>query len=267
MRRWLEIPINDLFDGKLEEGFFNDFFGYLNSFLVQSDLCELPQQLKLVMVKLFDFAYEAQQGDRRLRFSHGECYRNVSMQIMESVFRELFNKLERQLYNLDLIFRAMQISETVIEKIKQHHFSPECTKPLTQVQYCGKCTGFYRFKPCLFYCMNVFRGCFADIADVQKEFQLMTRALSDIPDEVLPMFQPAAFIQESLHYFVDLATDLRERDLKAEVSDWIQRQLFVILHTHTHTHTHTLTLTHTHTRTHTHTHPDVRRHALPLRGC
>ena len=260
MRRWLEIPINDLFDGKLEEGFFDDFFGYLNSFLVQSDLCELPQQLKLVMLKLFDFAYEAQQGDRR--FSRGECYRNVSTQIMESVFHELFNKLERQLYNLDLIFRTMQMSETVIEKIKQHHFSPECTRPLTQLQYCGKCTGFYRFKPCLFYCMNVFRGCFADIADVQREFQLMTKALSDIPDEVLPMFQPAAFIQESLHYFVDLATDLRERDLKAEVSDWIQQQSFMPFHTHTHTHTPRCTQTHTHTPT-----PRCTQTCTYLRGC
>lgn len=153
-----------------------------------------------------------------MRGSHSECYHNVSTQIMENFYEELFNKLERQLYNLDLIYRSMQISGTVLDRIKQHQFSPACTKPLTQLQNCGHCSGYSKFKPCLFYCINLLRGCFADIADIHYEFQLLTKALSDIPDDILPTFQPTTFIQESLHILIDLVRVLSQRNLKDEVS-------------------------------------------------
>lgn len=217
MRRQFEIPINAALDKKLPSKFFDDFFSYLSSFLITSDLCQLTVQLKTVMFKFFNFIYDIKDGEN-LRQTHSKCYRNVSMQIMENIFEEIFNKLERQLYNLDLIFRAMQMSEIVLQRIARHQFSPECIKPLTQLQNCAHCTGYFEFKPCLFYCINVFRGCFADVAGIHQEFQLMIKALSDIPDEILPSLEPAAFIRSSLHYFLDLAEDLRNRDLKHEVS-------------------------------------------------
>ena len=217
IRRQLEIPLNTLLEGKLDIHLLDSFFSYLNSFPITSDLCDLPLYLGSVMNDIFDSVYGGQQGDS-LQDTHPECYHNVSTQIMETTYEELFVKLERQLYNLDLIYRAMFISEEVLESIKRHRLSPECTKPLTQLQNCGQCTGYYKFKPCLFYCMNVFRGCFADVADIHQEFTLLTRALSDIPDDILGTFQPHIFIRDSLVYLVHLFEDLLERDLKTEVS-------------------------------------------------
>ena len=220
VRRQLEIPVRNLLDGKLPADLFDDFFIYLSSFLVSSDLCDLPLQLNSVMSKIFDFIYDAQPGES-MRETHTECYGNFSTHIMSDIYERLFPRLERQVYNLDLIFRAMQMSELVIEELLDHRFSSVCTKPLTQLQNCGKCSGYSTFKPCLFYCMNILRGCFADIADVHKEFRLMTKALSDIPDDILGTFQPEVFIKESLIHFVSLVEGLRERNLKSEVRDGV----------------------------------------------
>jgi hypothetical protein len=216
IRRQLEIPVKNLLDNKMPEDLFKDFFQYLSSLSVVSDLCDLPLELTAVMSKIFDFVYNAQPGES-LRETHTTCYQNVSAQLMSETYERLFNGLERQLYNLDLVFRAMQISETVLERLKRHRFATECTKPLTQMFNCAQCTGYFLFKPCLFYCMNVLRGCFADIADVHKDFQLMTKALSDIPDDILGTFQPEVFIKDSLTHFVNLVQDLRALDLKSEI--------------------------------------------------
>lgn len=221
MRRQLEININSIMDETLRQDLFDKFFSYLSGFPFTSDICSLNQELEEVMVELFNFVYDIQlikNGGRSLQKSHRECYYNVSTEIMENVYEELFIKLERQVYNLDLIQRAMQLSGTIIESLSHHQFSHECTKPLTQLQNCGHCSGYSKFKPCLFYCINLLRGCFADIADVHQEFRLLTKALSDIPDDILPTFRPTTFIQDSLRHLIYLVQDLWERDLNDLVS-------------------------------------------------
>ena len=216
VRRQLEIPVRNRLDNKMPEDLFTELFQYLSSFSVVSDLCDLPLELTDIMSKIFDVVYDSQPG-ASLRETHIECYQNVSIQLMSETYERLFSGLERQMYNLDLIFRAMQTSEIVLERLKKYRFATECSKSLTQLSNCAQCTGYYRFKPCLFYCMNVLRGCFADVADVHQEFRLMTKALSDIPDDILGTFQPEIFIKDSLIHFVHLIEDLRAWDLKSEV--------------------------------------------------
>lgn len=217
MRRQLEIPINSIVEGKLGKKLFDDLFSYLSGFPFTSDICNLDLELEAVMLKLFNFVYDIQAG-LDVRQTRSKCYYNVSTQIMENIYEELFSKLERQVYNLDLIQRAMQMSGTIVESLSRHQFSSVCTKPLTQLQNCGHCSGYSKFKPCLFYCINLLRGCFADVADIHEEFRLLTKALSDIPDDILPTFRPTTFIQDSLRHLIDLVRDLWSRNLKDEVS-------------------------------------------------
>ena len=217
IERVLTISINEELDNKLPIKFFEDFFSYLNAFLFEADICQLPSQLKTITNKIFDFVYNAQQG-KNLRSSHPTCYRNVSEQMMEPFHDQLFNGLERPLYNIDLIFKAMKHSETLVKRIRSFHISSECIKPFTQLQYCAKCTGYFNFKPCLHFCLNVFRGCFADIADLYDDFQLMIRTLRDVPSDIFPSFRPQVFVRQSLQGFIDLARYLRARNLRTEVS-------------------------------------------------
>lgn len=225
IRRQFEIPVNTQLGGKMPSDLFDDFFTYLSSFSITSNLCDLPLELEAIVMKLFTFVYNGQSGED-LSQVHAECYENASMHIMASHYNRLFVSLERQMYNLDLIFRAMHISETIIHRIKRHRFSSVCAKPLTQLQNCGQCTGYLKFKPCLFYCLNVFKGCLADVADVHREFQLLTKALSDIPDDILGTFQPDRFIGDSLLHFIELTEDLTTRDIKTEVSCTIPSTLY-----------------------------------------
>ena len=214
VQRQLETHVRLELDNKLPINFFQEFFDYLSRFLITSELCDLSRHVETVTHKLFNFIYSTQGGNDL----HSNCFLNVSTEIMAPFHEGLLTGLQRQLYNVDLIFRAFRLAESVAKKIQHHKFAPECLQPLTQVRYCAYCTGYYKFKPCLFFCLNVFRGCFADIADLYRDYQRMVNALSVVQLEILPTLQPATFIAGSLHYLVELAKDLKQRNIQKEVS-------------------------------------------------
>lgn len=67
---------------------------------------------------------------------------------------------------------------TISEKLKKHLFAlqvnvaPACVKALTRMLYCPYCRGMPGLKPCPNYCHNVMRGCLANQADLDSEWNL-----------------------------------------------------------------------------------------------
>lgn len=53
----------------------------------------------------------------------------------------------------------------------QVSLSPECTKALMKLVYCPHCRGIASVKPCSNYCSNVMKGCLANQADLDPEWQ------------------------------------------------------------------------------------------------
>lgn len=55
--------------------------------------------------------------------------------------------------------------------LRQVSLSPECTKALMKLVYCPHCRGLASVKPCSSYCSNVMKGCLANQADLDPEWQ------------------------------------------------------------------------------------------------
>lgn len=53
----------------------------------------------------------------------------------------------------------------------QVSLSPECMKALMKLVYCPHCRGLASVKPCSNYCSNVMKGCLANQADLDTEWQ------------------------------------------------------------------------------------------------
>ena len=49
--------------------------------------------------------------------------------------------------------------------------SPECTRAMMKLMYCPHCRGLASVKPCANYCSNVMKGCLANQADLDSEWQ------------------------------------------------------------------------------------------------
>lgn len=48
--------------------------------------------------------------------------------------------------------------------------TPACIKALTKMLYCPFCQGMLEVKPCKNYCLNVMKGCLANQADLDPEW-------------------------------------------------------------------------------------------------
>lgn len=54
---------------------------------------------------------------------------------------------------------------------RQVFLSPECMKAMMKMVYCPHCRGMASVKPCSNYCSNVMKGCLANQADLDPEWQ------------------------------------------------------------------------------------------------
>lgn len=48
--------------------------------------------------------------------------------------------------------------------------SPSCVRAVMKMMYCPYCSGQVALKPCQNYCLNVMRGCLANQADLDAEW-------------------------------------------------------------------------------------------------
>ncbi|MEQ2302936.1 Glypican-6 [Ameca splendens] len=59
-----------------------------------------------------------------------------------------------------------------LQKSTNVNVVPACVRALTQMLYCPYCRGMPGLKPCHSYCYNVMRGCLANQADLDAEWNL-----------------------------------------------------------------------------------------------
>lgn len=57
------------------------------------------------------------------------------------------------------------------DPLSQVPLSLECNRAIMKLVYCPHCRGFGTVKPCANYCKNVMKGCLANQADLDTEWQ------------------------------------------------------------------------------------------------
>ncbi|KAM8875123.1 glypican-1 [Spinachia spinachia] len=85
--------------------------------------------------------------------------------------REMKAKLIRAFVTARSFVQGLIVSGEVVRKVSQVHLSPECMKALMKLVYCPHCRGMASVKPCSNYCSNVMKGCLANQADLNPEWQ------------------------------------------------------------------------------------------------
>ncbi|KAL6108298.1 gpc1 [Pungitius sinensis] len=85
--------------------------------------------------------------------------------------RDMKAKLIRAFVTARSFVQGLIVSGEVVRKVSQVHLSPECMKALMKLVYCPHCRGMASVKPCSNYCSNVMKGCLANQADLNPEWQ------------------------------------------------------------------------------------------------
>ncbi|XP_029488547.1 glypican-1-like [Oncorhynchus nerka] len=85
--------------------------------------------------------------------------------------RDLKPKVTRAFVAARSFVQGLTVSGEVVRKVSQVPLSPECTRAMMKLVYCPHCRGLASVKPCANYCRNVMKGCLANQADLDTEWQ------------------------------------------------------------------------------------------------
>lgn len=129
--------------------------------------------------------------------------------------RDMKTKVIRAFVTSRSFVQGLIISGEVVRKVSQVTLSPECTKALMKLLFCPHCRGLASVKPCPNYCSNVMKGCLANQADLDPEWQNLIDTmiqvassfstdpsldvvLSSIPSRI---FEAIRYLQENMDAF------------------------------------------------------------------
>uniref|UniRef100_A0A3P9I0E7 Glypican 6a n=1 Tax=Oryzias latipes TaxID=8090 RepID=A0A3P9I0E7_ORYLA len=73
--------------------------------------------------------------------------------------------------------QGLMVGREVANRVAKVNVAPACVRALTKMLYCPYCRGMAGLKPCHNYCHNVMRGCLANQADLDSEWNLYIDAM------------------------------------------------------------------------------------------
>ena len=223
-KRLLMIEANRAADMDLPENIFEDLFSYLTTFSIDPDICQLQQLIPSTIEEIVDVVFMSLVDKRENLFGNNEeqreCLMNATKPFMRADTNAITNILGRMLYDYREFVNTIYLAETVINQVKWHTFSPSCISALIRMKFCAICGGYTEHPSCLNLCMNTFRGCMADVAEMHVELAKLIKLLRKHTVDILPGFQVDAMM-DGLESIVTLIRNIvnNENELKTAVSE------------------------------------------------
>ncbi|KAE8604652.1 hypothetical protein XENTR_v10014772 [Xenopus tropicalis] len=140
---------------------------------------------------------------------HLECLRLTRQDInpFGLYSQTMATRLSKSLWASRMMNQALNMVEHVINGTEQTVMTRECTRALVKMQYCPHCQGLTLIRPCVGYCLNVMRGCFATLAELDapwRDFisllEHLARQLSGSYDLELALLGIREMVKESIQY-------------------------------------------------------------------
>lgn len=226
-KRLLMIEANRAADMELPENIFDDLFRYLTTFSIDPDICQLQQLIPSTIEEIIDVVFMSLVDEGENLFGNitsdeeqRECLMNATKPFMQADTNAITNFLGRMLYDYREFVNTIYLAETVINQVKWHTFSPSCISALTRMKFCAICGGYTEHPSCLNLCMNTFRGCMADVAEMHVKLAKLIKLLREHTVDILPSFKVDAMMDglESIGTLIRNIVN-NENELKTAVSE------------------------------------------------
>ena len=99
-----------------------------------------------------------------------QCFQWITIPMFSMDYNtNVFNGLKGILNDFRLFNHALLLAEQILHTVAGHKYPEECLRALPDLQHCAYCGGYSNPKPCLNFCLNTMRGCFANIATLKDE--------------------------------------------------------------------------------------------------
>lgn len=80
--------------------------------------------------------------------------------------------------------RAFSMGDDLLNATEMAPLSNECARALLKMQYCPHCQGLTLIRPCPEFCLNVMRGCLANMAELDMPWRRYVAILEDLTHNI-----------------------------------------------------------------------------------
>uniref|UniRef100_A0A8C2EXZ9 Glypican 6a n=1 Tax=Cyprinus carpio TaxID=7962 RepID=A0A8C2EXZ9_CYPCA len=186
-----EKSLNDMFVrtyGKLythNSEMFEDLFSELKRYYTGGNV-NLEEVLNDFWSRLLERMFQLLNSQYTFTDDYLECISKYTDQLKP--FGDVPRKLKAQVTKAFIAARSfvqgLMVGREVANRVAKVNISPGCSKALTKMLYCPYCGGLPGLKPCANYCQNVMRGCLANQADLDPEWNLFIDAMLLVADRL-----------------------------------------------------------------------------------
>ncbi|XP_037636833.1 glypican-4 isoform X1 [Sebastes umbrosus] len=170
-------------NAELFKKFFESLTRYYNSgsaaVNLDSTLSDFWNDLLERMFQLVNVQYEFSDAYMECVSRHTE-----QLQPFGDVPRKLRIQLTRAFVAARTFMRGLTLMPEVVNKVSMVSASPSCVRASMKMLYCPYCSGQVALKPCGNYCLNVLRGCLANQADLDTEWNNFLDAMLSLADRL-----------------------------------------------------------------------------------
>ncbi|XP_072514067.1 LOW QUALITY PROTEIN: glypican-6a [Salminus brasiliensis] len=179
-----EKSLNDMFVrtyGKLythNSEIFEDLFSELKRYYTGGNV-NLEEMLNDFWSRLLERMFQLLNSQYTFTDDYLECISKYTDQLKP--FGDIPRKLKAQVTRAFIAARTfvqgLMVGREVANRVAKVNVSPGCSKALTKMLYCPYCGGLPGLRPCGNYCQNVMKGCLANQADLDPEWNLFIDAM------------------------------------------------------------------------------------------
>ncbi|XP_042313451.1 glypican-5-like isoform X2 [Sceloporus undulatus] len=98
--------------------------------------------------------------------------------------KEVVTELAKSLRASRVFNQALGMGTEVLNATEHVTLTKECTRALVKMQYCPHCQGLTLIRPCEGYCLNVMRGCFASVSELDAPWREYIYTLEYLTNEM-----------------------------------------------------------------------------------
>ncbi|XP_015226539.1 PREDICTED: glypican-4-like [Cyprinodon variegatus] len=152
---------------------FKDFFASLTQYYLSgSSAVNMDSMLSDFWADLLERMFRLVNVQYEFSDAYMECVSRHTEQLQPfgDVPRKLRIQLTRAFVAARTFVRGLALIPDVVNKVSTVSASPSCVRAAMKMLYCPYCSGQVALKPCQNYCLNVMRGCLANQADLDSEW-------------------------------------------------------------------------------------------------
>ncbi|XP_069553852.1 glypican-6a isoform X3 [Brachyistius frenatus] len=175
---------------------FQDLFTELKRYYTGGNV-NLEEMLNDFWARLLERMFQLLNSQYHFTDDYLECVSKYTDQLKPfgDVPRKLKAQVTRAFIAARTFVQGLMVGREVANRVAKVNIIPACVRALTKMLYCPYCRGMPGLKPCHNYCHNVMRGCLANQADLDAEWNLFIDAMLLVADRLEGPFNIEAVIQ------------------------------------------------------------------------